>query len=184
MTAETARTNPAEPAEAGDRQTSDTAATGPTLYAVPDEPSPDPAPETDDSTETADDGPGTTSGSADVTVGGRVDWPKVIAWAREAVTPQSGLYTDRPPAVDEIVARAKRGAHLPETGPLRTAARIDGYVVAANKVAVRTWEFVVDHPARRITVAALLALAVLYPPTRAVLAFLLWPLAWAQQALS
>lgn len=112
--------------------------------------------------------------------GDRAAW---TSWLAEAATPQSGLYTDRPLSLAEEWRRARDGAQLAERGPLRTAESAYGVVAVANKAAVRTWEWVVDHPARLAGVTALLALAAAFPGTRPLLAALLYPFAWAHAAL-
>jgi hypothetical protein len=106
-----------------------------------------------------------------------------VAWLREAFTPDSGLYTDRQPSIAETMRRAKAGRQLADTGPLRVLGTAHGYVAAANKAVVRTWEWVVDHPARLAVFTALMVLAVAFPPTRQLLAWLLAPITWVQQAL-
>lgn len=112
-----------------------------------------------------------------------VDRAAMLAWLKAAVTPESGLYTDRPASVGEIVRRAQHGTHLPEQGPMRAVSKGYGYVAAANKVTVRTWEWIVDHPARLAVVVVLLTVAIAFPVTRHLLGYLLAPITWVQQGL-
>ena len=104
-------------------------------------------------------------------------------WVRAAFAPGSGLYTDRQPSIAETMRRAKRGGQIADTGPLRVAATVHGYLAAANKAACQTWMWIVDHPARLAVFGVLLALAVVFPPTRQLLAWVLAPIVWAGQAL-
>lgn len=108
----------------------------------------------------------------------------VAAWLREVAVPGSGLYTDRQPSVSEIVRRARRGSQVAAHGPLRALSTVHGYVAAANKAVATTWVWIVDHPARLFVATVLLALAVVYPPTRHLLVWLLAPFAWAYDALA
>lgn len=105
------------------------------------------------------------------------------AWLRDAFTPDSGLYTDRQPSIAETVRRARDGSQLADTGPLRRLSVAHGYLAAANKAVCTTWVWVVDHPARLSVAAVLFGLAFAFPPVRHVLALLLTPVVWAQQAL-
>ncbi len=108
---------------------------------------------------------------------------ETFAWLREAFTPDSGLYADRQPSIAETMLRAHHGDQLSAVGPLRTVAKGHGYLAAANKAAMHTWVWIVDHPARLAVVTALLTLAIAYPPTRHLIGYLLTPFAWAHQAL-
>ncbi|WP_020421124.1 hypothetical protein [Amycolatopsis sp. ATCC 39116] len=106
-----------------------------------------------------------------------------VAWLRTVFTPEAGLYTDRPPSIAEAIRRAKHGRQLAADGPLRKISIAHGYVAAANKAAVRTWEWIVDHQARFAVFLLLLGLALVFPPTRQLIAWLLYPVAWVQQQL-
>jgi hypothetical protein len=108
---------------------------------------------------------------------------RATAWMRTNFTPDSGLYADRQPSIEEIVRRAKGSDHLPDEGILRRLAIGYSYLAAANKAAAVTWAWIVDHPARLFVVGVLLALAMVFPPTRYAIAALLTPLTWIQQAL-
>ncbi|GAA0645700.1 hypothetical protein GCM10010174_80900 [Kutzneria viridogrisea] len=144
------------------------------LYAIhaSDNPTPTPAegPAEDTAPDTeVEDGPSAT--------------PRAVAWLRSAFTPESGLYADRQPSIAEILRRAKAGAQLSERGPLRALATAHGYVAAANKAICDTWVWIVAHPSRLIMVSALVVLAIAFPVTRHLLAVLLTPITWVQQAL-
>lgn len=104
-------------------------------------------------------------------------------WLRAAFTPDSGLYTDRQPSIAETVRRARRGSHLAEQGPLRTASTGYSWLAAANKAVCATWVWVVDHPARLAVVTTLAALALAFPPTRQFAVWLLTPVVWLHTAL-
>lgn len=110
--------------------------------------------------------------------------PAWTIWLADAAKPQSGLYTDRPLSLAEEWRRAREGAQLSDRGPLRTAESAYGVLAVANKAVVRSWEWVVDHPARMAGVGALVALMAAFPGTRPLLAALLYPFAWAHNALS
>lgn len=117
------------------------------------------------------------------TLADRIDWPSVRSWAYQAFTPDSGLYTDRPLSVAEIVQRARHGDQVAANGPVRRISIAHGYVAAANKIALRSWEYVLDHQARTYVVAVLLAVALIIPATRHLVGYLLYPVVWAQQLL-
>lgn len=106
-----------------------------------------------------------------------------LVWTRTAFAPQCGLYTDAPPSIAEIRARGRLGGQVAELGPLRTLSIGYSHFAVGNKIAMRTWEWVVDHPARIGTVALLVTLALVFPTTRHLLGYLLTPVVWAQQAL-
>lgn len=114
----------------------------------------------------------------------RVDLSALLAWARSTFTPQSGMWTQRPLAPDEVMDRARRGSHLADAGPLRTAAIADSYVAAGTKAALRCGDWLLDHPARRVVAAVLLTALLLYPPTRTALGWALAPAAWAHGLLT
>lgn len=105
-------------------------------------------------------------------------------WVVSTFTPASGLYTDRQPSIEETLRRARDGAQLPESGPLRAASRAYGYGAAAATAALETGKWVVAHPARLAVIATLMTLALLFPPTRHALAVSLSPLVWLHTALS
>lgn len=113
----------------------------------------------------------------------RIDWVSIRNWTYAAFKPDSGIYTDRPESVSEIVHRARHGEHVADHGPLRRISIAHGYLAAANKIALRSWEYVLDHQARTYVVAVLLATALLVPATRHLIAYLLYPVVWAQQLL-
>lgn len=98
-------------------------------------------------------------------------------------TPDSGLYRQRQPSIEETLARAKHGRQLPEAGPARTAARAYGYAAAANRVLASTWCWVVDHPARAAIATVLIAVALAWSPTRIAAGWVLAPFSWAHTAL-
>ena len=144
------------------------------LYALPAE-EPDESPEVDETAESTEEFVDTS--------GPRVEWMAVWDWAREAFSPDSGLYSDRPESVREIVDRAKRGTQVAEHGPLRKISVAHGYLAAANKVTLRSWEWVLDRQARTCVAVVLLVLLVAIPQIRHLIAYLLYPLVWVQQLL-
>lgn len=83
---------------------------------------------------------------------------QAAAFLRAAFTPASGLYTDRLPSIAETVRRAKAGAHVAEAGPLHKASTAYGYLAAAIKAVAITVMWLVEHPARLLTVLLLVAL--------------------------
>lgn len=105
------------------------------------------------------------------------------AWAVTTFTPESGLYTERQPSIEETLRRAKHGQQLPDSGPLRAASKAYGYGAAAAIAALDTARWIVAHPARLAVLGVLLTLATLFPATREVMSILLAPFVWAQQAL-
>lgn len=107
-----------------------------------------------------------------------------VAWLRTAFIPDSGLWSDRQPSVEETVRRARRGQQVAEAGPLRHLAVAHGHAAAVNKAVCHAWVWIVDHPARLAVVTALLTVALAWPPTRAVAALLLTPFTWAHAALT
>jgi hypothetical protein len=104
-------------------------------------------------------------------------------WMRTVFVPDSGLYVDRQPSIAETVRRARHGRQLADRGALRGLGVAHGYLAAANKAVAHTWVWIVDHPARLVTFVALLGLAIMFPPTRHLIAMLLTPIAWVQHAL-
>ncbi|GAB2763224.1 hypothetical protein GCM10027174_44890 [Salinifilum aidingensis] len=114
----------------------------------------------------------------------RVDLSALLAWGRVTFTPQSGMWTQRPLAPDEVMDRARRGSHLADAGPLRTAAIADSYAAATTKAVLRSADWLLDHPARRVVATVLLTALLLYPPTRTVLGWALAPAAWAHGLLT
>lgn len=104
-------------------------------------------------------------------------------WMRAVFVPDSGLYADRQPSIAETVRRARHGRQLADRGALRGLGVAHGYLAAANTAVVDTWKWIVNHPARLITFVALLGLAIMFPPTRHLIAMLLTPIAWVQHAL-
>lgn len=102
---------------------------------------------------------------------------------RAVFIPDSGLWHDRQPSIAETARRARRGGHVAERGPLRVISTVHGYLAVANKAVCQTWLWIVEHPARLVTVLAVLGLAIAFPPTRHLLAWLLTPIVWVQHAL-
>lgn len=107
----------------------------------------------------------------------RVDVPAVLAWGRATFTPDSGLFSTRPAAPDEVLDRARRGSQLADAGPLRAVSVAHGYTAAGVKLALRSVEWVVEHLARTAVGLVLLAALLTYPPTRAAIGYALTPLA-------
>lgn len=107
-----------------------------------------------------------------------------VSRALSVMVPGSGLYTDRPTSPGEIIRRARYGQQVPSTGPLRTASIGYGYTIAAFKITLRTVEWVIEHPARLAVASVLVGLLLLIPFGRQVLAWLLYPAAWAYGLLT
>lgn len=120
----------------------------------------------------------------DPTGSSRVDLTALLAWGRATFTPDSGLWTTRPLAPDEVLDRARRGSQLADAGPLRTASAAHGRVSAAAKITLRTIEWVFfDHIARFAVALVVLTALCVYPPTATVLGYALTPLVWAHDLL-
>lgn len=107
----------------------------------------------------------------------RLDLSALLTWSRDTFTPQSGLWSQRPAAPDEVLDRARRGSQVAAVGPLRTLSIADGYAAAAVKVLLRCGDWLLEHPARRLVAAVLLAVALVYPPTRVAIGYALTPIA-------
>ncbi|MHA6801772.1 hypothetical protein [Bounagaea algeriensis] len=187
-----AETAPDTTAEESTPDSAATAAAEPRhLYPVPDDATvPD-----DDAAQSAesDNGTGEDTGEQEAaaesrpagsSTRSRVDLAALLAWGRATFTPQSGMWSHRPLAPDEVLDRARRGNHLADAGPLRTAAIADSYAAAGTKAVLRCGDWLLDHPARRVVAAVLLTALVLYPPTRMVLGYALTPAVWAHDLLT
>ncbi|RBM18083.1 hypothetical protein DI005_20020 [Prauserella sp. PE36] len=114
------------------------------------------------------------------TVADRRAW---LTWLATVLRPNSGLYTDRPTSIQEEWRRMRYGGQVADRGPLRAAETAYGAFAVANKTVVKTWEWIVDHPARYATVSALVVLAALFPLTRPLVAAVLFPFAWIYSVL-
>lgn len=114
----------------------------------------------------------------------RVDLTALLTWGRATFTPDSGLLSTRPLAVDEVLDRARRGSQLADAGPLRAVSTVHGYAAAGVKVALRSIEWVVEHLARTAVGLVLLTALLIYPPTRMVLGYALTPAVWAHDLLT
>ncbi|MET9260372.1 hypothetical protein [Amycolatopsis sp. NPDC004079] len=119
-------------------------------------------------------GPDTAPGDGTVEAPDVDAGPGLLARAKATFAPQSGLYTDRQPSVKEILHHGLRGSQAPEAGLSRRIAAGYGMFAAANKIRVRTEEWIVDHPTRLGVAIVLIVLAALFPPTRFLLHGLLW----------
>lgn len=114
----------------------------------------------------------------------RVDLSALLTWGRATFTPDSGLFSTRPLAVDEVLDRARRGSQLADAGPLRAVSTVHGYAAAGVKVALRSIDWVVEHLARTAVGLVLLTALLIYPPTRMVLGYALTPAVWAHDLLT
>lgn len=120
----------------------------------------------------------------DPTGSSRVDLTALLTWGRATFAPDSGLYSTRPLAVDEVLDRARRGSQLADAGPLRAVSTVHGYAAAGVKVALRSIEWVVEHLARTAVGLVLLTALLIYPPTRLALGYALTPAVWAHDLLT
>ncbi len=114
----------------------------------------------------------------------RVDASALLAWGRATFTPDSGLLSTRPLAVDEVLNRARHGSQLADAGPLRAVSTVHGYTAAAVKTALRSIDWIVEHLARSAVGLVLLTALLIYPPTRMVLGYALTPAVWAHDVLT
>ncbi len=113
-----------------------------------------------------------------------IDLSGWISWAREVFSPQSGLWTTRPLAPDEVLDRARHGQQVADAGPLRAVSTVHGYASAGAKLAMRTVEWVFcEHLARCVGALVLLTALCVYPPTATVLGYGLTPLVWVHDLL-
>lgn len=108
-----------------------------------------------------------------------------LTWAREVFSPQSGMWTTRPLAPDEVVDRARNGPQLADAGPLRAVSTAHGYASAGVKLPMRAVEWVFcEHLARAAVALVLLSALCLYPSTGEVLGYALTPLVWLHDLLT
>lgn len=117
--------------------------------------------------------------------GGGVDVSGWFDWTRAVFSPQSGLWTTRPSAPDEVVDRARHGQQVADAGPLRVVSAAHGYASAGAKLVLRASEWVFfEHLARAVVGLVLLTALCLYPPTATALGYALTPLVWAHDLLT
>ncbi len=114
----------------------------------------------------------------------RVDVHAVLTWGRATFTPDSGMLSTRPLAVDEVLDRARRGSQLADAGPLRAVSTVHGYAAAGVKAGLRSIDWIVEHLARTAVGLVLLTALLIYPPTRMVLGHALAPAVWAHDLLT
>lgn len=106
-------------------------------------------------------------------------------WAKETFNPDSGLWSTRPLAPDEVIDRAKNGSQLPATGPLRTVSIGYGWVAAVGSVVLIAVDWALfKHAARAAVFSVILTGLLIYPPTRLAIGYALLPLAWAHDLLT
>ena len=102
--------------------------------------------------------------------------PVRSGWSRltEHVRIDAPLFTDRPYAAAEVWQRARHGAQVAESGPLRVVAGVYGVVATAAAFTANAAIWVVATPTRAALITALVVLATLSPIGQGVLAAVTW----------